>query len=210
MTTAMQAVAGLLVVVLCMASGCASAGRVTETVVVGGFYAGSLFVDGQAFGAAMNLRGSAPNRVRGAFSTSSPVSIEGDVEGAVVDRLLRITVEYRTPDGCEGRIEGILDVEAGGDALEGPVTVSDCQEPVAASLTLRRREARRAPGSSTCAPTGSEAPSHGSECASHGSERASPGSESARLPGQSARLPGQSARLTGQTSMGAPPALADA
>lgn len=138
-----RTVTALMFVALTVITGCASAVRANGTVAgVGGFYAGSLFVDGRAFGAAMNLRREGPNRVRGLFSTSSPVSIEGAVEGAVIDRLLRITVEYRTPDGCDGRIEGILDVDVGGDALQGPVTVSDCQEPVPASLTLRRREAR--------------------------------------------------------------------
>lgn len=131
-----------LLVAVTFASGCASGGRGAGAGGVGGFYAGSLFVDGRAFGAAMNLRGSGPNRLRGVFSTSSPVSIEGDVDGAVVDGLLRVAVEYRTPGGCDGRIEGILDVDRDGAALEGPVTVSDCQEPVAARLVLRRRDER--------------------------------------------------------------------
>ena len=54
--------------------------------------------------------------------------------------LLRVAVEYRTPDGCDGRIEGILDVDRNGAALEGPVTVSHCQDRVAARLVLRRRD----------------------------------------------------------------------
>lgn len=129
--------------VLSVLGGCATTGAGAASGGVTGFYAGSLVVDGRPFGAAMNLRPEGPNRVRGVFSTSSPVSIEGDVEGAVVDDLLRITVEYRTPDGCDGVIEGILDVDRGGDALEGPVTVSDCDEPVPARLVLRRRETTR-------------------------------------------------------------------
>lgn len=128
-----------MTVVVVVLGGCAAAGRAAPAGGVGGFYAGSLFVDGRPFGATLNVRSSGPNRIRGAFGTSSPVSIEGTVEGAVIDDLLRIRVEYRTPDGCEGLIQGILDVDRDGGALEGPVTVSDCQEPVAARLVLRRR-----------------------------------------------------------------------
>ena len=135
-----RTMAGIALIALAFASGCASGARGAGAGGVGGYYAGSLLVDGRAFGAAMNLRGGGPNRVRGVFSTSSPVRIEGEVAGAVVDGLLRVVVEYRTPDGCDGRIEGILDVDRDGAALEGPVTVSDCHEPVAARLVLRRRD----------------------------------------------------------------------
>ncbi len=133
--------------------GCASSGTVPSTAGLGGAYEGTLFVDGRAFGANLTLRASGPNRVRGVFRTSSPVSIEGDVDGAVVDDLLRIAIEYRTPDGCDGEMRGILDISRQGAALDGPVTVSDCQDPVPARLVLRRRGARGPDQTSTGAPS---------------------------------------------------------
>ena len=133
-------VLGLSPVTLLVVSACATSRPGTTPGGVAGFYAGSLVVDGRSFGAALNVRGDGPARLRGVFSTSSPVSIEGEADGAVMDGLMRIVVEYRTPDGCDGRIQGILDVTRGGDALDGPVTISDCDAPVAGELTLRRRD----------------------------------------------------------------------
>lgn len=131
--------AALVFVLSACASGRGPGSAARSVDGVGGFYAGSLVVDGRSFGAALNLRGSGPSRVEGVFSTSSPIEIEGDADGAVMDGLLRLVVAYRTPDGCAGRIQGILDVSRDGDALDGPVTVSDCEAPVAGQLTLRRR-----------------------------------------------------------------------
>lgn len=115
-----------------------------------GAYAGSIVIDSQTFAATLTLRASEPMRVDGAFRLDgvlripSPVEIEGEVDGIAIDDILRLSVEYRSVDGCDGRIDGILDVTRDGDALDGPVTVEDCGEPVAGQLTLRRRD--MAPG----------------------------------------------------------------
>lgn len=115
-----------------------------------GAYAGSVVIDGQTFGATLTLRASesleieAAFRVEGVLRIPSPVEIEGEVDGIAFGDILRLRVQYRSLDGCDGRIDGILDVTRRGAALDGPVTVEDCGEPVAGQLTLRRRDV--APG----------------------------------------------------------------
>lgn len=115
-----------------------------------GTYTGSVVIDGQTFAATLTLRASGSMGVEGAFRLEgvlripSPVEIEGEVNGIAIDDVLRLSVAYRSLDGCDGRIDGILDVTRDGDALDGPVTVEDCGEPVAGRFTLRRRE--MAPG----------------------------------------------------------------
>lgn len=133
---------------------CATAGPEPGPVPRGGpaavgSYAGSVVIDGQTFGATLTLRASESMAVARAFRLDgvlripSPVEIEGAVDGIAIDDIVRLRVEYRSVDGCDGRIEGILDVTRDGDALDGPVTVADCGEPVAGRLTLRRRGVRQ-------------------------------------------------------------------
>jgi hypothetical protein len=111
-----------------------------------GTYAGSIVIDGQTFGATLTLRAAgslgaeAAFRVEGMLTIPSPVEIEGEAEGIAIGELLRLSVDYRSVDGCDGRIDGILDVTREGAALDGPVTVEDCGEPVAGRLTLRRQD----------------------------------------------------------------------
>ena len=109
---------------------------------VAGSYQGRFLFQGQRFEASMQLRTTSGGRVGGAFRVSAPVVIEGRAEGVVLDDLLRITVTYVDASGCDGRIEGILTVERGGGIFEGPVTVSDCGQPVGGSMSFRRVERR--------------------------------------------------------------------
>jgi len=111
---------------------------------VSGSYEGRFVFDGQPFDASLQLRTDAGGHVRGAFLIARPVNIEGRAEGVVVDDLLRLTVTYRGADGCDGTVEGILTIEAGGAAFEGPVTVTDCAPPVAGRMSFRVRG--RVPG----------------------------------------------------------------
>lgn len=132
------------VLAACATTGGPVAGTASPITV--GAYAGSVVIDNQAFAANLTLRSAGSMGVEGAFrlegvlTIPSPVEIEGEVEGIAVEEILRLTVEYRSVDGCDGRIDGILDVTREGAALDGPVTVADCGEPVAGRLTLRRRE----------------------------------------------------------------------
>ena len=105
---------------------------------VSGSYAGRLIVDGQPFEASMRLRTGSGGRVTGTLDVVAPVEISGSAQGRVIDDLLRLTVTYRSGGGCDGRMEGILDVEPGGDVVTGPVTFTDCGEPVGGLLSLRR------------------------------------------------------------------------
>lgn len=105
-----------------------------------GAYTGSLVADGQTFSAHLRLRAAAPGRSTGILRVSPPVELEGDVTAVVMDDVMRIDVTYTSADGCEGRIVGILDVGRDGSGLEGPVTLTDCGEPVAGQILLRRRE----------------------------------------------------------------------
>ncbi len=105
---------------------------------VSGSYAGRFMVDNQPFDATLRLRTAPGGRVSGMFRVLSPVAIEGRVRGNVVDDLLRLIVTYRTENGCDGRIEGILDIARGGSVIDGPVTVSDCGEPISGRMSFRR------------------------------------------------------------------------
>lgn len=119
--------------------GAGTDGGVAGNPVVGA-YTGSLVADGQTFSANLRLRAAAPGRSTGILRVSPPVELEGDVTAVVMDDVMRIDVAYTSADGCEGRIVGILDVGRDGSVLEGPVTLTDCGEPVAGQILLRRRE----------------------------------------------------------------------
>ncbi|MDH3270329.1 MAG: hypothetical protein OEN56_03290 [Gemmatimonadota bacterium] len=106
---------------------------------VEGAYEGSFVFDGSPFEATVRLRTRSGGRVTGAFRVGAPVEIDGPVQGAVRDELLRLTVRYTNPGGCDGRIEGILTIERGGGEITGPVTVTDCGTPVAGRVRLVRR-----------------------------------------------------------------------
>jgi len=100
-------------------------------------------IDDQPFDATLQLRTTAGGRVRGGVRVAMPAEIDGRVEGTVIDDLLRVTVTYRDPSGCEGRIEGIITIERGGRTLDGPVTVTDCSGPIAGRMSFRRSERPR-------------------------------------------------------------------
>ena len=106
---------------------------------VRGAFTGRLLVGDRPFQAMLSLRTGSGGDVDGTLRVVSPVEIDGRIRGRVIDDLLRITVTYEDAAGCEGRIEGILDVERGGDSVDGPVTVDDCGTPVAGRLALRRQ-----------------------------------------------------------------------
>lgn len=108
---------------------------------VRGVYAGRLLVESEAFDAELELSTASGGRVRGAFRVREPVAIDGDVEGVVVDDLVRLTVTYRNLDraACVSRIEAILTVEPGGGTIDGPATISDCGDPLPGRMSLHRR-----------------------------------------------------------------------
>lgn len=105
-----------------------------------GAYAGVLVVDDQRFGAELELRTAPGGAVSGSFRVGPPFEIDGRAIGVVIDDLLRLTVTYRSDarGACSGQIEGILTVEAGGDVIEGPVTIADCGDPVPGRMSFRR------------------------------------------------------------------------
>lgn len=111
---------------------------------VSGSYGGRFMIDDQPFDATLQLRTTSGGRVSGAIRVSMPVAIEGRVVGTVFDDLFRVTITYRDPSGCEGSIEGIVTIERGGRTIDGPVTVTDCSDPIAGRMSFRRTE--RLPG----------------------------------------------------------------
>lgn len=129
---------------LALVSGCAAAGANADRAAapspyaVEGAYGARLTVGEQAFDGALSLRTTADARVSGSLRIVSPVRIDGPVRGRVIDELLRITITYAGVDGCDSRIEGILTIERGGDAVEGPVTVNDCGQDIAGRLRITR------------------------------------------------------------------------
>jgi hypothetical protein len=114
-------------------------GRAGYPFNLDGAYTGRVFFGGDPFDAFLELDTSSGGAVRGTFRVSEPVSISGLVEGVIVDDLLKLTISYRSPGGCDGSIDGVLTIESGGDTVEGPVTVRDCGEPIAGQLGFRRR-----------------------------------------------------------------------
>ncbi len=130
---------GLLV---CATTSCATApkpGDHSYAFNVAGSYAGRFTFDNQRFDATLQLRTHSGGEVTGGFRVSAPVEIDGGAVGAIVDNLLRLAITYRSPAGCDGRIEGILTIEEGGTIIDGPVTVTDCGAPVAGRMSFRRR-----------------------------------------------------------------------
>jgi hypothetical protein len=124
-------------------AGAPGPGDAGYTYNVDGRYTGRLVVGDQPFEAVLDVRTSRGGRVAGDFTVRAPLEIEGAVAGTVVDDLVRLTVTYESagPGGtpaCRGRIEGILTVAAGGDTVEGPVTVSDCGDVLAGRMSFRR------------------------------------------------------------------------
>jgi len=101
-------------------------------------------VEGAPFEATLDLRTSRGGRISGSFNVLAPLEIEGAVVGTVMDDLLRLTLTYES-DGpatpgraCEGRIEGILSVSAGGGVVDGPVTITDCGDSLPGRMSFRR------------------------------------------------------------------------
>lgn len=111
---------------------------------VDGPYQGRLMVEGSPFEATLDLRISRGGRVQGSFSVRAPLEIDGAVDGTVIDDLLRVTLTYEsagtagTGRACEGRVEGILSVSRGGGTIEGPVTITDCGDPLPGRMSFRR------------------------------------------------------------------------
>jgi hypothetical protein len=125
---------------LCACAGAPRPGQSGYAYNVRGLYAGRLQVEGEAFDAELELSTALGGAVRGTFRVRQPLEIDGRVEGAVVDNLVRLTVVYRSTDrrDCAGRIEGILTVEPGGDVLDGPATISDCGDALPGHMSFRR------------------------------------------------------------------------
>jgi len=109
---------------------------------VNGSYGGRFFIDDNPFDATLQLRTRGGGAVNGALRVTSPVQIDGSATGTVVDDLLRLTVTYRSPEGCDGRIEGILSITTGGGVIDGPITVTDCQGRYPGTMSFRRRDPR--------------------------------------------------------------------
>jgi hypothetical protein len=115
-------------------------GQPGDAYNVRGMYVGRLLVDGEPFDAEMELSTRLDGSVRGRFTVRKPLEIEEEIEGAVIDNLLRLTVVYRSAERpkCEVRIEAILTVEPGGGTIDGPATISDCGDPLGGHMSFRR------------------------------------------------------------------------
>ena len=99
-----------------------------------------MHLDDQPFTAVLTLSTEPGGRVHGFFRVRDGVSIDGRAEGVIVDDLLRLRITYSSGGGCEGSMEGVLTIDAGGAALDGPVAVRDCSGAVSGRLAVRRRQ----------------------------------------------------------------------
>ncbi|MGD2044748.1 MAG: hypothetical protein PVF90_07935 [Gemmatimonadota bacterium] len=147
-----RALTGAGVATLLLA-GCAGGPRPGDTGYaynVNGRYTGLLVADSEPFDATLELSTGRGGRVRGSFTVPAPLEIEGDVEGVVIDDLLRVTLLYDAGgDGstadCPGRIEGVLTISPGAEAVNGPVTITDCVDQLVGRLSFRRSSGAAAP-----------------------------------------------------------------
>lgn len=134
-------IALLAIIASAAVAGCAGTpgpGQAGYPFNLDGTYTGRVFFAGDPFDATLDLDTSGGGAVRGTFRVSAPVSISGPVEGVIVDNLLRLTISYRSPGGCDGSLEGVLTIERSGETVDGPITVRDCGEPIAGRLGFRR------------------------------------------------------------------------
>lgn len=130
----------VLALLLAACAGTPRPGQSGYAYNVRGVYAGRLQVEGEWFAAELQLATALGGAVRGTFRVREPVEIDGRVEGAVVDNLVRLTVTYPSAErrGCTSRIEGILTVEPGGAVIDGPATISDCGHALPGHMSFRR------------------------------------------------------------------------
>jgi hypothetical protein len=105
---------------------------------VEGRYEGRMHLNDRPFEALLTLSTASGGRVSGTLRVRDRISIDGRVTGVIADDLLRITITYASPEGCDGRMEGILTIEEGGASIDGPVAVRDCAEPFSGRLAFRR------------------------------------------------------------------------
>ena len=110
---------------------------------VDGRYTGRLMVDGEPFDATLEVRTLPGGRVRGTYSVRAPLEIEGDVDGRVIDDVVRLTLRYEgsggdASDACPGIVDGVLSVSRGGGVVEGPVTIDDCGSVLPGRMSFRR------------------------------------------------------------------------
>jgi len=127
-------------VLMAACAGSAGPGQSGYPYNVDGLYAGRLTVESQRFDATLQLETARGGRVRGSFTVSAPLEIEGRVSGMLVDGLLRVTLTYTSTErSCTSSIEGILDVERGGGIVEGPVTITDCGDALPGRMSFRRQ-----------------------------------------------------------------------
>lgn len=106
-----------------------------------GSYGGEIFVEGMSFAFQMDVRTDPGGGFEGSYAVTSPVSMSGSVEGAIVADSARFSLEYVNPmDGCGGTLNGNGTVESGGGAFAGRVRVNDsCNGYLAGTFSTKKR-----------------------------------------------------------------------
>ena len=99
--------------------------------------------DGQTYSGTMVLTTGAGGVVSGSMSLTSPVSVDGTVEGTVVGAQLSLDVQYFIPDNqCGGVVIATGTIAQGGGTASGAASIQaddDCQGgPTSADFTLTR------------------------------------------------------------------------
>jgi hypothetical protein len=105
-----------------------------------GSYSGEVVVEGEAFSLTFDVETRAEGSIRGTYAVTSPVSMSGQVTGAVVADSVSFRLSYTNPmDGCGGTFDGTGVVEEGGDAFSGRARVNDsCGGYLSGTFALRR------------------------------------------------------------------------
>ena len=133
-----SALTALCLLWLCACAGTPAPGQHGYPFNVDGRYEGRIHLDDRPFEALLTLTTGSRGRVTGTLRVRDRIALDGRVGGVIADDLLRITITYASPEGCDGRMEGILTLEEGGGSIDGPVAVRDCGEPFTGRLAFRR------------------------------------------------------------------------
>jgi hypothetical protein len=106
-----------------------------------GSYDADFVVAGVAYSGVVELATARGGAVTGAFQMTSPMPVEGTLEGALQEASWSFKATYERYGGCAGSIEGTGPVEQGGTSSAGTMEVYDtCSDeplPGTFSFTLR-------------------------------------------------------------------------
>lgn len=130
--------ASALLVLLAACAGNPGPGEPGYPFNVSGSYSGQFTVEGQGISATLSLQTAPGGAVTGDVRVPE-MGITAPVEGTVVGSQLNLRIAYRNPgSGCDGVAESTATIGEGGATISGPLTITECGQPMGGSLSFRR------------------------------------------------------------------------